>query len=78
LGIPTPHFSDEEGQSLHTIQDNMAVNNNLYVVVHMASDYVSIEQFQNEFDSSFAWDISNCVHIIKVESIYGPLFVFQN
>ena len=43
LGIPTPHFSDEEGQSLHTIQDNMAVNNNLYVVVHMASDYASIE-----------------------------------
>jgi hypothetical protein len=43
LGIPTPHFSDEEGQSLHTIQDNMAVNNYLSVVVHMASDYVSIE-----------------------------------
>ncbi len=30
LGIPTPHFSDEEGQSLHTIQDNVAVDNNLY------------------------------------------------
>jgi hypothetical protein len=26
LGIHTPHFSDEEGQSLHTIQDNMAVD----------------------------------------------------
>ncbi len=26
LGIPTPHFSDEEGQSLYTIQDNMAVD----------------------------------------------------
>jgi hypothetical protein len=26
LGSPTPHFSDEEGQSLHTIQDNMAVS----------------------------------------------------
>jgi hypothetical protein len=79
LGIPTPHFSDEEGQSLHTIQDNMAVNNNLYVVVHTASGYVSIEQFQNEFISSFTLgDISNCVYIIKVEAIYGPLFVFQN
>jgi hypothetical protein len=43
LGCPTPHFSDEEGQSLHTIQDNMAVDNNLYVVVNKASDYVSIE-----------------------------------
>jgi hypothetical protein len=40
LGIPNPHFSDEEGQSLHTIQDNMAVDDNLYVVVHTASDYV--------------------------------------
>ncbi len=62
LGIPTPHFSDEEGQSLHTVQDNMAVDNNLYVVVQMASDYVSIERFQNEFVSSFTLgDISNCV-----------------
>ncbi len=78
LGIPTPHFSDEEGQSLHTIQDNMAVNNNLYVVVHMASDYVLIEQLQNEFVSSFTLgDISNCVYIIKVEAIYGPLFYFE-
>jgi hypothetical protein len=33
LGIPTPHFSDKEGQSLHTIH-NMAGDNNLYVVVH--------------------------------------------
>jgi hypothetical protein len=29
LGCPTPHFSDEEGQSQTTIQDNMAVDNNL-------------------------------------------------
>jgi hypothetical protein len=43
LGFPTPYFSDEKGQSLHTIQDNMAVDNNLNVVVHTASDYVSIE-----------------------------------
>ena len=57
----------------------MAVDNNLYVVVHMASDYVSIEQFQQEFVTSFTLrDISNCVYIIKVEAIYGPLFVFQN
>jgi hypothetical protein len=79
LGIPTLHFSDEEGQSLHTIQDNMALDKNLYVVVHTASDYVSIKQFQHEFVSSFTLgDISNCVYIIKVEAIYGPLFVFQN
>jgi hypothetical protein len=77
LGIPTPHFSDEEGQSLHTIQDNMALDKNLYVVVHTASGYVSIEQFQHEFASSFTLgDISKCVYIIKMEAIYGPLFVF--
>ncbi len=79
LGIPTPHFSDEGGQSLHTIQNNMAVDNNLYVVVHMASDYVSIEGFQQEFVTSFTLgNISNCVYIIKVEAFYGSLFVFQN
>ncbi len=79
LGIHTSHFSDEEVQSLHTIQDKMAVDKNLYVVVHTASDYVSIEQFQNEFVSSFTLgNILNCVYIIKVEAIYGPLFVFQN
>ncbi len=77
LGILTPHFSDEEGQSLHTIQNNMALDKHLYVVVHTASDYVSIEPFQHEFVSSFTLgDISNSVCIIKVESIYGPLFVF--
>jgi hypothetical protein len=79
LGIPTSHFSDEEGQSLHTIQDNMAVDNNLYAVVHTASDCVSIERFQDEFVSSFTLgDISNCEYIIKVEVIYGPMFVFRN
>ncbi len=61
LGIPTTHFSDEEGQSLHTIQDNMAVDNNLYVVVHTASDYVLIERFQNEFVSSWGY-FKLCIH----------------
>ncbi len=31
----------------------MAVDNNLYVVVHIASDYVSSEQLEKEFVSSF-------------------------
>ncbi len=45
----------------------------------MASDYVSVIRFQNEFVSSFTLgDISNCVYINKVEAIYEPLFVFQN
>ncbi len=43
LGIPTPQFTGEEELSFNTIQENMAVDNNLYVVVHTVSDYVSSE-----------------------------------
>jgi hypothetical protein len=46
LGIPTPQFTGEEELSLNTIQENMAVDNNLYVVAHTASDYVSSEQLE--------------------------------
>ena len=57
----------------------MAVDNNLYVVVHTASDYVSSEQLEKEFVSSFILgDVMNCVYIVKVEAIHGPLFVFKN
>ena len=48
LGIPTPQFTVEEELTLNTIQENMAVDNNLYVVVHTASDYVSSEQLEKE------------------------------
>jgi hypothetical protein len=79
LGIPTPQFTGEEELSLNTIQENMAVDNNLYVVVHTASDYVSSEQMEKEFVSSFILgDVMNCVYIVKVEAIHGPLFVFKN
>jgi hypothetical protein len=50
LRIPTPQFKE---LLLNTIQENMAVNNNLYVVVHTSSDYVSIDQLEKEFESSF-------------------------
>ncbi len=57
----------------------MAVDNNLCVVVHTASDYVSSEQLEKEFVSSFILgDVMNCVYIVKVEAIHGPLFVFKN
>ncbi len=57
----------------------MAVDNNLYVVVHTASDYVSSEQLEKEFVSLFiSGDVMNYVYILKVEAIYGPLFVFKN
>jgi hypothetical protein len=79
LGIPTPQFTDEEELSLNTIQKNMAVDNNLCVVVHTLSDYVSMEQLEKEFVSLFILgDIMNCVYIVKVEAIHGPLFVLKN
>ncbi len=79
LGIPTRQFTDEEELSLHTIQENVAVDNNLYVVVHTASDYVSIEQLEKKFVSLFTLGkVMNCVYIVKVEAIHGPLFVFMN
>ncbi len=57
----------------------MAVDNNLYVVVHTASDYVSSDQLEKEFVSSFnLGDVMNCVYIVKVEAIHGPLIVFKN
>jgi hypothetical protein len=50
-----------------------------WLVVHTASDYVSIYQLEKEFVSSFTLrNIMNCVYIIKVEAIHGPLFVFKN
>ncbi len=79
LGTPTPQFTGEEVLSLNTIQENMAADNNLYVVVHAASDYVSSEQLETAFASSFfLGDVMNCVYIVKVEAIHGPLFVFKN
>ena len=79
LGIPTPQFTGEEELSLNTIQENMAVDNNLCVVVHTASDYVSSEQMEKKFVSSFILGVvMNCMYIVKVEAIHGPLFVFKN
>jgi hypothetical protein len=64
LDIPTPQFIGEEELSLNTIQQNMAVNNNLYVLVHTASDYVSSEQLKKEFVSSFILgNVINCVYV---------------
>jgi hypothetical protein len=41
----------------------MAVDNNLYVVVHTASDYVSIEQFQKE-------KLSHPLHLGIFQTVY--------
>ncbi len=50
------------------------------MVVHTASDYVSSEQMEKEFmvSSFILGDVMNCVYIVKVEAIHGPLFVFKN
>jgi hypothetical protein len=57
----------------------MTVDNNLYVAVHTASDYVSSDQLEKEFVSLLILgDVMNCMYIVKVEAIYGPLFVFKN
>jgi hypothetical protein len=79
LGIPTPQFTGEEELSINTIQENMAVDNNLYVVVHTASDYVSSEQLETKFVSLFILgDVMKCVYIVKDEAVHGPLFVVKN
>jgi hypothetical protein len=79
LGIPTLQFTVEEELTLNTIQENKAVDNNLYVGVHTASDYVSSEQLEKEFVPLFILeDVMNCVYIVKVEAIHGLLFVYKN
>jgi hypothetical protein len=79
LGVSTPQFTNEEELSFYTIQENIAVDDNLYVVVHTASDYVSIKQFAKEFVSMFSLgNIMSCEYIVKAEVIHGPLFVFKN
>jgi hypothetical protein len=78
-GIPTPQFSGNEELSLDTIRENDTVDNNVYVVVHTASDYVSMEQLQSDFITSFTLgNITECVYIVNIDSIQGPLFVFKN
>jgi hypothetical protein len=73
-GISTPQFTGEEELTLNTTQENMANDNNLYLVVHTASAHVSSEQLEKECVSSFILgDVMNCVYIIKVEAIHGPL-----
>jgi hypothetical protein len=79
LGIPTCQFTGKEELSLNTMQENMAVDNNLYVVVYTASDYVSSEQLETKLVSLFILgDVMNCVYIVKNEAIHGPLLVFKN
>jgi hypothetical protein len=78
-GIPTPQFSGNEELSSTTTLDNHTVDKNLYVVVHTASGYISLEKLQYEFITSFSLgNITDCVYIVNVDAIQGLLFVFKN
>jgi hypothetical protein len=78
-GIPTPQFSGNEELSSTTTCDNHTVDNKLYVVVHTATGYISLEKLQYEFITSFSLrNITDCVYIVNVDAIQGPLFVFKN
>jgi len=78
-GIPTPQFSGNEELSLDTIRGNDTIDNNVYVVVRTASDYVLMDQLQSDFITSFTLgNITECVYIVNIDSILGPLFVFKN
>ncbi len=78
-GIPTPQFINEEEMSLVDIQQNMYINNSLYVVCHFASDYLPFEQLRDKFILSFVLgNVMTCLYIVKVESIHGLLNVFKD
>ncbi len=49
------------------------------MVVHTASDYILLEQLQYDVITSFSLgNITDCVYIVNVDAIQGPLFVFKN
>jgi hypothetical protein len=72
-GVPTP-------QGAGTDDDHIdGCDQNIYVVVHTASDYVSLEQLQNDFVSYFTLgNVETCLFIVDIDAIRGPLFVFKN
>jgi hypothetical protein len=78
-GIPTPQFSGDEVLTLDSICDIDTIDNNVYVVIHTASDYVSMDQLQSDFITLLTLgNITECVYIVNIDSILGPLFVFKN
>ena len=51
----------------------------MYVVVHLSSTYLSLDDLQTNFVCKFVLgDVNNCMYIIKVDDIVCPLFVFNN
>jgi hypothetical protein len=78
-GVPTPHLSDSLQQSLEELQATNARDDHLYVVIHASSTYLSFDDLEVKFISKFTLgDVNQCMYIVKVDDILGPLFVFRN
>lgn len=76
-GFPTP-----ERAKLNQEQESMstgALDNNLYAIVHTSEEYLSWDELEMSFISSFCLgDLRSCVYVVNVESISDPLFVCPN
>jgi hypothetical protein len=78
-GIPSPPNIQAMRSCLQHLCANHTVDNKLCVVVHTASDYILLEQLQYDFITSFSLgNITDCVYIVNIDAIQGPLFVFKN
>jgi len=78
-GVPTPHLSDSLKQSLEELEATNARDDQLYVVIHASSTYLSFDDLEEKFISKFILgDVNQCMYIVKVDDILGPLFVFRN
>ncbi len=68
-GILMPHISGNDGLS-NEIPNNKSVDHNLYFIVHTPSDYISIDQLQNDFITLFTLgNIETCLYIVDADAI---------
>ena len=73
-GVPTPHLIEEEAISPEEIRDKGLKDDNIYVVVHAASEYLTWTDIENEFICEFnLGSIEKCVYIIKADALLSPL-----
>ena len=72
-GFPAP---SSENNSDVNMQSH---DSKLYAVIHTSNDYLSKDEMDDKFISSFSLgDIKSCVYIVDVGVISDPLFVFSN
>jgi hypothetical protein len=77
MGFPTPESGkhNQEQESMST----GAPDKNLYAIVHMSVQYLSWDELEMSFISSFCLgDLQSCVYIVNMQSISDPLFVCPN